>query len=275
MKSSKNLPKSLTPEQIRARSGEILRKNLIENNEFPKPDYAAHHIIPLADRRTKYAILVRDLFDQFFPPKEYENLDLKEWPINQHFNGVWLRNANYHLLKEKEIPHSIIHTNDYYKEIYQRLKSATTREEFLEQLRLVKEDIIHNRFWDRNPQKLKEIEDYRQEKINEYQILKEYEEELKDIPYHLLDPDTEEKAHSIARTSDHTTEDYRTVIDRIREEIKNEGSIWSETIKGSTSTKEIGIKKTKLIIKSRIESQTSQLRKITPSPKSINQSSYS
>lgn len=137
------------------------------------------------------------------------------------------------MLKEKEIPHSIIHTNDYYKEIYQRLKSATTREEFLEQLRLVKEDIIHNRFWDRNPQKLKEIEDYRQEKINEYQILKEYEEELKDIPYHLLDPDTKEKAHSIARTSDHTTEDYRTVIDRIREEIKNEGSIWSETIKGT------------------------------------------
>ena len=180
MKTSERNTQSLTAKQIRERSSLILGKNLIKHNEPPKKDYAAHHIIPLADGRTKWARDVRELFDFFFPREEYEHKPLEEWPINQHFNGVWMRNRNFHQLTEKEIPHSITHDQDYYRELYRRLKPATTKEEFLNELAKIKEDIQQNRFWDHNPEKLKEIEAYRQKKIEEHDILEKYREELED-----------------------------------------------------------------------------------------------
>ena len=102
MKTSKSTT-TLTAQQIRARSGKILGQNLINHHEEPPDsDYAAHHIIPLADGRTKYAREIRKLFDRFFPPETYLHKPLDEWPINQAFNGVWMRNRNYHLLKKKK-----------------------------------------------------------------------------------------------------------------------------------------------------------------------------
>lgn len=229
MTSFENSSQPLTDEQIRARSGEILRRNLIKNKEFPKPDYAAHHIIPLLDSRTRWAREVRRIFDRFFPPKDYQHLPLEEWPINQAFNGVWMRNANYHQLKKKEIPHSKVHDKDYYFELYRRLKDVKSKEDFLKRLSLIKEDIIHNRFWDHNERKLAEIEQYRQKKINEY-LEKAPNEKKIDDTLNLYDPETEEKAQSIARILDHTTEDLSTVIARIRREISNKGFVTYEKL---------------------------------------------
>lgn len=266
MKTSKSTT-TLTAQQIRARSGKILGQNLINHHEEPPDsDYAAHHIIPLADGRTKYAREVRKLFDRFFPPETYLHKPLDEWPINQAFNGVWMRNRNYHLLKKKEIPHSIIHDEAYYKAIYERLRFAESRDDFLMILYLIKEDIIHNRFWDHHPEKLKQIENYRQEKIREYQSLQPYEEELNDIPFDLLADNSDEvteamreieetfkdvlgpytnaqkeknpslidlsvnnhKATSTQRDPEHTTESYEEIIAELKDVIEQHGSLFPQ-----------------------------------------------
>ncbi|SHF34382.1 A nuclease family of the HNH/ENDO VII superfamily with conserved AHH [Seinonella peptonophila] len=178
MKTSDKNAQTLTSKQIRSRSGEILGKNLAKNEEFAIQNHAAHHIIPLADGRIKAARDVRELFDEFFPPEEYQYLPLEEWPINQHFNGVWMRSSNLHELEEKEIPHTITHDEDYYNELYERLRGASTKEEFLAELNFIKEDIEQNHFWDHDPEKLSEIESYRQQKIEEQQILDRYEDDF-------------------------------------------------------------------------------------------------
>lgn len=178
MKSSERERQTLTDKQIRARSGEILGRNLKKHGEPEPPDHAAHHIIPLADNRIQAASDVRALFERFFPPEDYQHLPLEEWPINQHFNGVWMRHRNLHNLEKKEIPHTITHDEDYYNELYEQLAYVESKEEFLEELSHIKEKIQQNRFWDHDPEKLVEIESYRQEKIKEQQILDRFEDEF-------------------------------------------------------------------------------------------------
>lgn len=161
----------LTQQQIRERSDAILGQNLEQNGELAQPDYVPHHIISPFDEQIKAARDVKALFDHFFPPQSYQHLPLDQWPINQAFNGVWLRHDRLHFLKPKEMPSFFMHDADYYQTLYERLKNRSNQADFLAELQHIKEDLSEHRFWDQNPSKLAEIEAYRQIKIAEEQML--------------------------------------------------------------------------------------------------------
>lgn len=169
----------LLSQQQMKQSDVILGQNLEENGEPAPPDYVALHIIPLHDEQVRAARDVKALFDHFFPPQSYQHLPLKQWPINQAFNGVWLRRDRLHLLQPKEMPSSFMNHTDFYQTLYERLKDQPSQEAFLTELQQIKADLAQHRFWDQNPSKLAEIETYRQKKMEEQQILAHYDAEMK------------------------------------------------------------------------------------------------
>jgi hypothetical protein len=177
----------LTKQQIELSEG-ILGQNLEQNGEPAQPDYVPHHIIPLFAGQIKAAHDVKALFDHFFPRQSYQHLPLDQWPINQAFNGVWMRHNRLHLLQPKEMPSYFTHDTDYYQSLYDRLKNSHRQEDFLAELQQIKEDMVQHRFWDQNPAKLAEIEAYRQLKIAKQQILAPLDAEMETfLPEELKD----------------------------------------------------------------------------------------
>ncbi|MBA4601975.1 AHH domain-containing protein [Thermoactinomyces mirandus] len=111
-----------------------LRTNLENAGELqPRKGWAAHHIIPADDARTPEALRVRQLFDQVIGIEH----------VNESFNGVWLP----HMRRvDGYIYHREIHTKKYYTELEERLRLAKDREEFLEILGDIKEEIVNGTF---------------------------------------------------------------------------------------------------------------------------------
>jgi hypothetical protein len=64
-------------------------------------------------------------------------------PLTSADNGVWLPNMDE---VGEGAYHRGLHTDEYHREVYRRLKTATSRERALEILQDIKEELSKNRF---------------------------------------------------------------------------------------------------------------------------------
>jgi len=113
----------------RAKAAPILRQNMV-NAGIKEPNFknAAHHIVAWGDKRAAEA---RKVLEKF-------NID-----INDAANGIFLPIQKG---VDDAIQHAKIHTNKYYQEIEKMLNQATTKEEVIETLEDIREQISQGIF---------------------------------------------------------------------------------------------------------------------------------
>ncbi|WP_342027729.1 AHH domain-containing protein [Lihuaxuella thermophila] len=108
----------------------------------PRPWYAAHHIVPGNESFNADAVAARRIFDRLMldPSRTYTHLDD---PINAAINGVWLPQRRG---IGTEAYHPEIHTDVYYAELHRRLRAVTSKEELIDVLQEIKEELQQNIF---------------------------------------------------------------------------------------------------------------------------------
>lgn len=186
-----------TSNKNRDNASYILGKQLVANEETKKEGYAAHHIIPFADARTPEAEALRDEFFKHFNLEKESQLSPELQALNQSFNGVWVNHNLPYQLQKGELYHPILHTKEYYKTLYQRLAGALDKEDFLDRLEEVKEDILENRFWETNQAESLKLEQFREEALAEYELSQDLSdllpEEEMEMLYAQMDPKEEKE----------------------------------------------------------------------------------
>ena len=92
------------------------------------PGHEGHHIVALNDSRAELARQILKDFDV---------------PINSADNGAWLPGTRD---VGPAVYHRGLNTTKYHREVYERLRHATGREDVLEALRDIKEELSENKF---------------------------------------------------------------------------------------------------------------------------------
>lgn len=115
-------------------NSKVLRKNMEDVKRFGPPDTDAHHIVPGADNRPwakQYAEAARAI--------------LRRWgiPINHEANGVYLPSSSDASVESlpDAISHKKTHTKVYYINISEHLADAKGRQQCLDMLREIGEDL--------------------------------------------------------------------------------------------------------------------------------------
>jgi len=96
------------------------------------PETAAHHIAPGNDSRFVAARQSREILEKF-------NID-----INDPANGVYLPRTTTSTAPGAY--HPTLHTRIYYEELFRRLAQATTRDQVIQILNQVRQELLNNTF---------------------------------------------------------------------------------------------------------------------------------
>jgi hypothetical protein len=102
------------------RPSSVLGENLEISGFARPPNSAAHHIVA-GDSSNKYAILARDKL-------KAEGID-----INEYANGVFLPKSSKYVIDDA-VAHSKVHTDKYYKAVYDKLQGAPDSRSALQEI---------------------------------------------------------------------------------------------------------------------------------------------
>jgi hypothetical protein len=118
-----------------SKPSEILEKELERAGDpRPGPNFEPHHILPFEDSR------VSGLRDSL------EKLGVDAHDLNSAANGVWLPRGSQVANAEGAARHEFTFSNQYIRELKNRLQGATSREDALERLRQFGSD-LRNGVW--------------------------------------------------------------------------------------------------------------------------------